>query len=706
MNKKSYGIFNSGIYFDSLKRLCVPGFIFLGIMMFCSIVIPVERYIEIVNSDQAIDTVRVITRILKIFMYTALIYVVVAPVLTLDAFSFLTSRNASDCFHAFPQKRICLFISIYASVISWIVAILGACYITTIIMYTAFGSYISLDLGAYTMFMICMFAASLLVSSACALACSATGTLFTNVVVTGLILFVPRFLTSMLELIFTSSSVILSNESLIFGDNSYNLVFTSVQGLFDSSKYSDFINVPNALYTIIIGIIYSVIAAYMFINRKSEAAGTASVGRKLQAVVRTVLALPVCLIPVSCIFGIAIGDIEEEYLAGKVFTAIISYIIAIAVMIIYELISTRKLANIRRVIPSVIILFSINVVTIAGLTIAYNIELDYTPDDSEVEYVITDALCPDVGGYDDDYFTKKLKELQITDREAIKLITDSLKETVEKEKNDENIYENDDVIDVKIKSGLFIKSRSICIPLEKLRKIMDGDESIKNIYLDLPEFDPSKMAVRSYNTFEGDLNEEKIGEIYTSLVKEAKTIKYEDWYDAMHGEKSEFMTISIDMSDDTTMTLPVTYVTPATLKLAMSYSNENVEKDSLYEIKKILTRYNNDSTFDPEEEEGLKCSISISGYTYSKDKNEYGYPDEEGFEQNEGILMYDNFGEDYIYMNGYEEAMEVLDAAIENYGQDVELPKEGERPLYIIEFQFAYRKEFVTGAYYLTLQPR
>ncbi len=109
--------------------------------------------------------------------------------------------------------------------------------------------------------------------------------------------------------------------------------------------------VSNA-YTLILSIIYIAIACLLFTIRKSETAGKPALSWKLQFAIRCAIGFTIS------VFGtfMYIQLVNEDYTYGTppYMYTIIAFIIAAIVVIVYELISSRKLHRIIKAVPSII----------------------------------------------------------------------------------------------------------------------------------------------------------------------------------------------------------------------------------------------------------------------------------------------------------------------------------------------------------------
>ena len=183
------------------------------------------------------------------------------------------------------------------------------------------------------------FLCALLCSAAIALACSVTGNIFSNICLSGIIIFLPRFILILVHSTVTNIYAAASSTHFIpLLDNSYNMLAGQFLSVFEpsfhsSNDLSDMLlsGVSNA-YTLILSIIYIAIACLLFTIRKSETAGKPALSWKLQFAIRCAIGFTIS------VFGtfMYIQLVNEDYTYGTppYMYTIIAFIIAAYVLAI------------------------------------------------------------------------------------------------------------------------------------------------------------------------------------------------------------------------------------------------------------------------------------------------------------------------------------------------------------------------------------
>lgn len=419
-NKK---IFNYNLFKEGFNQLKI-----LGIVSF--IIYMLEEALILIGSSEISERIVGLFDIHPIIIVT---YTVLAPVFTLYLFRFLSSRNSSDYYHSIPHTRTCIYFSYLASIVAWLAIIHFVTSGITIGIHACMSRSFTMNWDQIFPLLIGTFIAALGVTFAIALADCITGTIFTNVVVTGIILFMPRLLTLAIFMNFSTLThdivpVDYFNTLLTGGDNMITAPIFSIFHGMDGS----FTSMHEWLYTGILAIIYLFAGLYLFNKRNSEAAGNSAPNRTLQLVYR------ICVTMVFCLFPISVACVNTTRNTGSLL--LILYIIAIVIYFMFELITTRTTRNILRILPGLFIIAILNIALIAGIHSISNTELNRVPASKDVKYV---TLIPEKTYYDDasyKYTSLITKDIKIDDENIISTIITSLKNDINGYKKSDNYF--------------------------------------------------------------------------------------------------------------------------------------------------------------------------------------------------------------------------------------------------------------------------
>lgn len=521
------------LYIEGLKQLRVIGIMALVIFSLEAVFMGIQQGISY-SIDGKGYTYRLMT-LFDIHPIIVLSFTVLAPIMTLFIFSFLNKRNSCDFYHSSPVSRKKIFLSYFMAIITWILVVLIISTLLSYITSLFFPGSFQIQLSGALMSLFGNFAASVLVVSAVAFAMCITGTIFTNILVSIMILFVPRLFITIIQTMITSSLPMISSKNVIsFLELKYNIVCNSVFNVFiDSSQITKSFYEPEcSLYTLILGLIYGFIAYLLFIKRKSEAAGLSAPNNILQTIYRVIIALTVCLIPIGIFYGFLMNDYDND--PTTILAIIISYIFAVIMVIIFELVSTRKVKNILKIFPSLGIVLILNIIIFFAMAGIYRAVLNTTPQKNDISYVniISTGDLSSSYGYDY-YFDIKKSELNITDSSIKKLVSNSLKENIEMFKKSPDSYYAFTAsayggINVSIKEGMLKYDRFIYFNKEDYDKLLDAlnrNQDFASIYKDLPELSDDNFISMSDDY---DLNQKAIEDIYNKMREEVSNMELKD----------------------------------------------------------------------------------------------------------------------------------------------------------------------------------
>ncbi len=607
---KKNSIFSFKLYREALRQIRVCGIVPLVFMFLALGIGFAESCIEVAQSQPTGQEVLDPTILNPLLVLT---FLVCAPLLTLVLFNFLNKRNQSDFYHAIPQPRQCVAISFLAAIMTWIVIFAVVPTLCGALLYRLFlVRFLTIDMSLVFSGILNVIVLSLLIVSAIFLAMTVTGTLFSNGIVSLLILFLPRFFMTIVNAAFSYDIIPTATLSFPFGPFNmlFNLFFGSALGG-DSGLYP--FNGRALLYTTVLALLYLALGLFLFKRRPSEAAGNPAPSRKMQAFHRIVLtcavASPLTLLLIS----------EPPTDAEEILLYVIGYIVAIIVYFMYELLSTRTVRYMVKIIPGLLIVAA---ACIAGVLLSkgfYGLLLNDVPKAENVKQIYVEKLG---GRYDVDddydtifganyryYYNEKTGDLPITDKACIKIATDALETKVQKIDTDDeytySIEENWARIKFVTKSGHTL-TRLIPISAhdsETLKTTLTSLPAYKDVYTNLPEFKKS-FATSSY----GDgyivttmFSVDQRRELYNTIREELKTVDAEKWIaqfeDGNYTDQNFFVLfVSIPQNGQTlNLELPISELTPKALKLVQSYVYKDFDAEKFKEQMQMPADYNQDN---------------------------------------------------------------------------------------------------------------
>ena len=579
-------IFSKGLYKEALRKtkaltvallvisLCWTSFYFIGNL---------TDYTSSIRNNVDLhylpyDNISSLAGILLLYIY------VMGIGFALNAFSFLNKRNASDFFHGIPYSRYTLFFSNIIACATQILIIITAnllvptlgCLISGIPLYYGFVPLV---------FLFC-FVGSMFVLAACSIAMSITGTAFSNIVLCGLILFLPRFISTTAAATIMSRAEIVPFEALGFLlDPSYNIpVGLLLSGMGIVVGYRDgvssmFTSLGTYLYTGVLFVVYTGIAAFLFARRKSEMATNSAPGKVLQCVYRCAVGLVFAIVTAMLI-------IFDEVDLATLFVAFLSLI----TYMLFELITTRSLKAMVKSLATYWIVIVVAVVfyfSVTGMSNAFLNDVPTADEIKTVQIIPGNNMESEVGPYKSSY----IANAKLSDRELIKITSEQLDETVRYIKHDAYYSVEYDTLCVKynLKSGRSL-TRNIWVPVDELttlNELLANNDAYVEAMKKLPK-DSEIVLVTAYGL--SDEQARLVFSAYRKEVQESDTVpellSASDYF-YRDNAYSGNMYISVsgyhNMTYFNEMYAIDANMYPQTAALYMEYSNEFAQADGAFD---------------------------------------------------------------------------------------------------------------------------
>lgn len=400
-------LFSRGLILEGLRRIRVPGIVLLlvSLLFTCLPALFMGLSRASANSRLGIVSIGTLAEWLLPILY-------LTPfVLTHTLFSFLNHRNGSDFYHALPHTRESLFVNFTLAVLVWGTAVLVFPVLAGWVLYTAFGAVFVP--GAVPLSLLTLFAGVLLVTACALLAMSVTGTAFSNFILFGLFLFLPRFMITVYNVVLSSNIQIIDIRHVggLLNPN-LNIPVRLLLGLggtvFGVNSGSLFTSLPAVLYTVVLALIYGALACLFFHRRRSETAERSAPNRALQHAYRCAIALPFSLvIPVILVSSTHFTWSNEGFI-------IITFAaVTLVVYYLFELLTTKKPKNLLSATPFLLVLAALDIVFGVTIQSARTLTLSDCPAASEVAGV---TLAPYSSAYgSDSYNSLLLQRLTVKD---------------------------------------------------------------------------------------------------------------------------------------------------------------------------------------------------------------------------------------------------------------------------------------------------
>ena len=452
-----------------------------------------------------------------------LTFVFVTPVLMLMAFSYNNKRNSSDFYNSLPYTRLNMYLTKLSAVFTWQVIVYVCAVVGIVFSIAVYKKYFVYSVSTITWIIIGTFICNLLCGAVIALACSLTGSLMSNICLTGIILFIPAILRVMITGGISALFDYVSNIQVVpvIGVERNMISALIVGGSMNGIQYNEILlNKGYMVYSLVLAIVYAAIGYLCFVRRKSEVAGKAALGNKIHVIIRTIIGF-ICMA-----VGFLLLLIERDIISMIIFVSL-----AVAAMIIYELIAgDRSRLGFKTGISSVIALAAAGIFT--GLLWSGSVVMKaYKPETSKIKYAVVESSTyySNYSGSFADYYNTKTSQYKIKDSDIIDVLVNGYnhckdKTYVELSQNRKNVY----TINVYFKDGIIGTRRSIALVEDDYKNLMlklGADEEYQKIYLELPEYNNVTL------TFNNNVNlsDSDKQNIYNCLQSEIKRVGYNQY---------------------------------------------------------------------------------------------------------------------------------------------------------------------------------
>ena len=474
--------------------------------------------------------------------------------MTLVLFRFLNSRAASDLYHAMPHKRISLYLSFSAAILAWMLILIVSSTLVSTIACTIV-SQITLLYDTILPYTLSVLSISVLLMAGTLVGMSLSGTLFTNVLLSAIVMFFPRLCVTFLQNIVTGNLPFMVNNS--YGlSGGRNLLFSLATVPFSGGSGSDVFDpsVKSIIYTFVLALIYFVIGMVLFCRRKSEVAGQSAPSRLFQHIYRILVTMIYCVF----VTGALASDLESNGMAvsGSWFEYMVLYLVALLIYFVYELITTKKWRNLLSALPGLGVVVVLNGALLLGMHLSYQQIVSLRPAASEIESVSIEGTAYEMdisSGYVNyaSYVGLASREIELTDPTIVTLVSYSLQENLETWDEDPEQYyakyyggdsynsgkgqETYTGMRVVIRTGNKEFERRIYISGENMNQLMEQLRE-ETAYTDTWRNPPTPVdgSLMLYGNGNSDwLTEDDVQEIYDSYCAELKTVPFDTLYDYM-----------------------------------------------------------------------------------------------------------------------------------------------------------------------------
>lgn len=466
--------FSLKLYREGLKKIKTAGIAAAITVIALNAIIPIMCIIE--SSMTFPGQVRVATTVpISGFAAFNLLMMVFAPIFVYSMFSYMNERNKSDFWHAIPQKRTCVYISLMASVLTWVLGIILASSLVNLILWAIAKYYIvsasTVFVSAAVYFLVATMLAAFMIISM-----TVTGTTISNLLIMALLMLFVRVMGAIFVMCLESIAPMLDISTSLWRifEFDFCLPYALLDNLF-SNDVGAFGDIPLLMYSFGVTLVALIAGAFGYVMRKSETATKSAPNKVLQHVYRCAVTLPLVFFIAALI---VMGDAELS-------TCVILIIVTVVVWALFELMTTKKFKNVIKSLPVLVVPVVISVLLSGVAFLARNSVWNMMPDADEIEGI---SLATSY------YRTKTYEQIKIEDivvgNDTLNtLVSDALKDTVEHAKDTGASHvSNSRRVLIHLKSGKTI-GRYVSMTDEQYKQMRNGfyeSAEYRNALLSLP----------------------------------------------------------------------------------------------------------------------------------------------------------------------------------------------------------------------------
>ena len=306
------------------------------------------------------------------------------------------------------------------------------------------------------------------------------------------------------------------------------------------------------------------------------------------------------------------ADIEKSQ---SILYVVITFIVAAVVVIVYELIASRKTHRVIKAIPSIITAYVLAAVFGVIVNIGIGSMINYQPDASKIKYIKINT-GNDSYVYDKDYFSDVFSQVKIDDIDAINSIVNSMKDNMEIYNTSDEysaIFQNGDYspVTVYIKDGIWGRYRTVYVKEKDIQTIINGavknDEFCKK-YKKLPQYEEAVIS------WSDNMSDEDSKKLYNTFLDEVSKMSFEDWYLTVNGRKRGVSLAYVDISFSLNGTKYTSEVLigdkmPNTLQAYMNAVNKYVAENKKDSYESMCNYLDNIET--EKNKDNYTCIISV-----------------------------------------------------------------------------------------------
>ncbi len=540
--------FDVRLYIDGLKQLKLMGILFTIVTTAAAVITPIMEQLDYLQyrEDMISTSSAYAVTAFEMNPLLILLFCLFAPLMTLFLFSFLNKRESSDFYHAIPATRPCLFFSFFAAVMTWVAAILVISNALSLVTFASLPHLFLVDAKALLLYSFNAFAGAWLIAAAVGIATALSGTVVVNLLIALILIFFPRVILLMITgAIEDSFPLVQGLDFAPFLNTSYNVPVGFIFNIFIGGDWDlSLTRWQSGAYTLAVALLYTAAAAWLFVRRRSEAAGHSAPSKKLQGLFRFLVGFVITSIASYGLYSLT-SDIHYTWDLVDLGSLVLVYGGGIFVMLVFEVFCTRKFRGLLR--KGAVTVLWLAVANVALLITMYGFSRTlflYKPAPEDIQSVRIVNASFDSEFYsmsysgNRNYFSAKVSEIELKDDTVKKIVSEQLEHTVglleiSKRRYYQATANGAEQIIVAIKSGGRTRYRRIYVyqdEMTELTKRLQLNEEYRNAYTTLPDTISGLDVGGDKQLWVNFKDNDEVKEFYQLLKDEFTALNFETKY--------------------------------------------------------------------------------------------------------------------------------------------------------------------------------
>ena len=443
--------------------------------------------------------------------FAARIAQIIAPLMTVMSFSYLTKRNEADFYEALPVSRRARAVTgMIATAGASMAIILASSLVALVGIIPCLGKVATLGVGISLLQLLGYLLTVLLAVSVATLAVSLTGTVRFAICTTVLILGAPRTILAVTNnAIGNLEPTLMSGHIIPLFDNNYNILTASVAG-----NVSVFMSPAAFIYTLVLTAIYAVLAVYAFEHRPGEAATHAFIDRRVR------YGFIILLTAVISALGMLVATLDTF------FTALGVVIVAVSAGV-YFLLAFIYGKGERHIVPTLKgfgIFAGVNVAMLVIILSASAMLGAYSPSADKIKHVSLAGGVDDTTDFlsYDEYVALRAEDIRLDGEETKIAVAAALDRGSDKLREDGQKYT---AVSMKIRSGITTAYRTLYFTDKEYQAILAElslDEGYESLWLEVTDGAESPMVSACYEYVMAD-------ELLAAMERDVKKMGLDAW---------------------------------------------------------------------------------------------------------------------------------------------------------------------------------